>query len=367
MGEAEIHSGDPSGITYEKVIMRYKATKLTMHPNLFKTELNILPVTKEGADVFNAIVELAKSLGLKKGLPFTRSGGISTTNPLKWMDRYDIKVSSSTVELIICHEHWIRIAFRRNYRKDPDGINGHRSFCKFLDVCRKFDVDIDKLRISTEEGKAVKTMIPRPLIDINPGIENQTFDNVHHIDIHSSHMAGMAFEYPELFDVINYCYQNRHTAPIYKHILTHTWGYMQSQYTPVYYQLSHLSKAGIEYTNRTVNDLTKRLIESGRKILIRNTDGIWYTGEIYHGDGEGKNLGDWENDHINCIFRAKSKGAYEYIEKGQYYPVVRGRTELDKVKSRERWGWGDIYNTGKYDCFVYDPETEHIIHKEAEE
>ena len=60
-----------------------------------------------------------------------------------------------------------------------------------------------------------------------------------------------------------------------------------------------------------------------------------------------------------------AQSAYEYIEEGQYYAVVRGRTELDKKKSRERWSWGDIYHTGHYDAYEYDPDTEKIYYKEA--
>lgn len=78
-------------------------------------------------------------------------------------------------------------------------------------------------------------------------------------------------------------------------------------------------------------------------VLLYNTDGIWYCGDVYHGEGEGKRLGEWENDHINCMFRAKSAGSYEFVEDGKYYPVVRGRTNLDLITPRENWKWGDIF------------------------
>ena len=365
MGEATVRQGDSRDMTYEYLLEHYQHYDLTRSPNLFHITPNILDVSEEGMNLFNEIIELIHSLGLKKGIKRTTSGGISIENPRTWIDRYDITRSGTAVEILFCYDHWFRFAFRRNYKKDRDGINGHRAFVKFLEVCRKFDAKIDDLRISSEEGEAVKTLIPSPIIDISEGVQDQTIYNVHHIDIHSSHMAGVAKAFPQLYPAINYCYENRHGAPIYKHILTHTWGYMQSQYSPVYYQFSHLSKYGIEFTNNTVNDLTKRLTESGRRVLMHNTDGIWYEGEIYHGEGEGKALGEWENDHTNCTFRAKSKGAYEYIEEGQYYAVVRGRTELDKKKSRERWSWGDIYHTGHYDSYEYDPDTEKIYYKEA--
>ena len=89
-----------------------------------------------------------------------------------------------------------------------------------------------------------------------------------------------------------------------------------------------------------------RLITSGRTILGFNTDGIWYQGDIYHGEGEGDKLGEWSNDHINCLFRSKSNGAYEFIENGQYNAVVRGNTSFDAIEpDRSKWTWGDIYKS----------------------
>ena len=76
-----------------------------------------------------------------------------------------------------------------------------------------------------------------------------------------------------------------------------------------------------------------------------NTDGIWYQGDVYHDEGEGKQLGQWKNDYIDCMWRAASKGKYEFADsEGNYHPVVRGRTRLDKVKERDDWEWGDIYD-----------------------
>ena len=113
-----------------------------------------------------------------------------------------------------------------------------------------------------------------------------------------------------------------------------------------------------------VINLSQILEDTGRKVLMHNTDGIWYQGEIYHGDGEGKSICQWENDHINCTYRAKSKGIYEFIEDGKYTVVARGRYELDKIKPRDKWEWGDIYYTGKCCEYVFDKETEHLYIKE---
>ena len=64
---------------------------------------------------------------------------------------------------------------------------------------------------------------------------------------------------------------------------------------------------------------------------------IFDTGAVY--------TGEWENDHTNCIFRSKSKGAYQFIEDNKVHTVLRGYTHLDRVVKRDDWKWGDIYNT----------------------
>ena len=112
------------------------------------------------------------------------------------------------------------------------------------------------------------------------------------------------------------------------------------------YKYAHLSRDAITDNNNRIIKLSDELSSQGRVILSYNTDGIWYQGEIYHGNGEGHDLGQWENDHINCQFRMKSDGSYEFIENGKYYPVVRGYTRLDRIKPRTEWVWGDIYQAG---------------------
>jgi hypothetical protein len=93
-----------------------------------------------------------------------------------------------------------------------------------------------------------------------------------------------------------------------------------------------------------MRELAEKMKKSGRRILAYNTDGIWYVGDVYHDEGEGKGLGQWENDHINCKIRFKSAGSYEYIENGKYTPVQRGLTKLDSIKPRDEWQWGDIFS-----------------------
>ena len=96
-----------------------------------------------------------------------------------------------------------------------------------------------------------------------------------------------------------------------------------------------------------IEELAQKLTDSGRMPLLWNVDGLWYLGDEYHGDGEGSELGQWENDHVNCRFRAKTRGAYEYIENGVYTPVIRGVPNDIK----KNWSWGDIFE--KHETWQY--------------
>ena len=235
--------------------------------------------------------------------------------------------------------------------KTKDKINkrdltGCDAFQIFKYKCLEYGIDLDTYQI--ENGPEVKATIPCPKISMKYIMtkDDEGIPNCHHIDFHNSYPAGLCNTHPEFRQVIEPIYKDRKKNPENKAILNYTIGFMQSLQSKVGARWAHLSKDAITDNNNRIDALTAKLESSGREILGYNTDGIWYTGEIYHGEGEGKNLGEWENDHTNCLFRSKSNGAYEFIEDGKYYPVVRGKTRLDEVSPRESWHWGDIYSTG---------------------
>lgn len=354
-------------MTYEELCARYKRGPATWKPNKLKMPLNIIPNTEEGMQEFNEIVDCIHSLGITDRTPMTKSGGISIKND-DFFHTYNIIPHGSNIEIILISRYDFRWEFRRDFKKDKDDISGRAAFTQFSKICQEFGINIDDLRISTEEGLKTKETIPSPLIDVDESILDKTLENVHHIDFHSAYMSGIAINYPQLREPVEYIFNKRKDpdkSALYKAILTHTYGYMQSQYSPIYYQFSHLSKSAMVWCRSYLEEITKRLILTGRKVIMHNTDGIWYQGEIYHGEGEGKGIGQWENDHINCKYRARSKGIYEYIEDGKYTVVARGRYELDKIKPREEWEWGDIYYAGKCISFTYDPITEHLYKEES--
>ena len=338
-----------------KELLKYDHIKITPRLNFLDIPITRFNTDEEGAKEWNSVIALIQEkAGEYKELPRTPSGGISISVE-NWnrFPGYDIQTVNSMVELtVIDIDGCWRFQFRNMLQKGRD-ISGRTSYLKFEEVCSRFGIDLRKMMLPTpEEGQKVKKQIQKPRIDMREDLLNITFTNANHIDIHSAHMAGVAFGFPELLEPILHCYENRKRYAIYKSILTHTWGYFQSKYSPVYYRLAHLSKAGLDYTNAVVDDLTEKLETSGRLVIGHNTDGIWYAGEPYHGEGEGSNLGEWQNDAEQVKFRARSKGCYEYIDNdGVYHPVVRGQTTLDKEKPREEWAWGDIYNYGAIPLF----------------
>ena len=86
------------------------------------------------------------------------------------------------------------------------------------------------------------------------------------------------------------------------------------------------------------------------KIIAYNTDGIWYSGDVYHDENEGVGLGKWKNDVTNSHGIFRSCGAYQYVTYDGDYPtvntVLRGNCDLEKIKPREEWDFGDIMLTG---------------------
>lgn len=338
----------------------YKHSDFCVNLNFFDIPVNVVKNDDEGMmfwnDLIAKLIEKRES-GELATLVRTPSGGISISAK-NWgsFPGYDVQRSKSYAEITLIDEDgcW-RFQFRRNFKEKE--ISGRTAYLKFEQVCKKFDIDLKKFYLgSREEGESVKRTIPKAHIDITPEIRDMTFENAHHLDIHSAFMAGVAKAYPELKPPIQHCYENRKKWAIYKHILTHCWGYMQSDNSPVYYRLSHLSKAGIEYVNAEIERLSEELTKSDRYVLLHNIDGIWYAGELYHGQNEGTDLGQWSNDIENVTFRAKSPKAYEYIDAyGIYHVKLSGKSKLDYVKPREEWEWGDIYGNGasknvKYAC-----------------
>lgn len=309
-----------------------------------KKDSNIDPLTPECAKKFNKIYLMMKESNWHTTIR-TKSGAIARGmkhrrfNCRSWyMDQNSRQFKIVIIAGPYVYMYKLGFSFSKKTTVYPS-----KAFEMFKQKCYEEGIILDDYKI--ENGKEVKRKIPKPLIKMyyKHLSTDKGLDNCHHVDFHNSYPAGLVNTHPEFRPVVEYFYKHRKEKPKYKDVLNFTIGYMQSLKGSKKAEWAHLAKDAISDNLRRVNKLCDELMGPKRKIIGFNTDGIWYRGEIYHGKGEGKDLGQWENDHTNCLLRAKSDGAYEFIENGEYHPVVRGATKLDAIKPREKWKWGDIY------------------------
>ena len=328
-------------------LLKLKHSPPSRHTNYLLIPVNIINITREGAEKFNKLYFYIKSLDLPP-LERTPSGGIQNGRKAV-RPAWDITTARNSVELtVLLPEGSWRIQFRT---KLPEGLSGKKAFTNFKNMLLKRGIDLDDYAV--ENGKEIKKEIESPLIGAKrESFYDIEFSNVHHIDFHSSFPAGLANTHPEFRPILEEIYQRREEKEIYKNILNFSIGFMQS-IRGCKAKYAVLARDAINDNNARVKNLAHELEKHDRIILLFNTDGIWYQGPIYHGRGEGDNLGEWRNDHINCIFRAKSAGAYEFIENGVYCPIVRGISS----EAKDGWKWGDIYSEkANPDKFIFTEE-----------
>ena len=349
-------------------LLEERGAPIRMDVNYVRIPVVALDNTAVGAHEFNIYYQEAQTKGWNT-IKRTKSNGISVARRTFKPPIWDVRYSSACIEMTIITNKMLRIQFRQTTStiKEEDSekkIYGRQAFAAFKRELLKDGIDLNKYEISN--GPEVKKQIPKYLIKL----ERDTYANLefaacHHIDFHSSFPAGLANTHPEFAPTMNRLYEQRKEKEINKAILNYSIGFCQS-IDNTGARWAHLSRDAIKDNNDRVAALAKRLREAGRLVISYNTDGIWYSGDIYHGEGEGKKLGEWENDHTNCKFRAKSAGAYEFIEDGKYYPVIRGRTNLDLIKPREEWQWGDIYKKEANPCLFYWEEGKGITNEKNE-
>lgn len=316
-----------------KELKQLKHTNSSAKVNYLLIPVSVFDITEEGAKQFNKIYFWLKKQKLFK-LERTASGAIKN-GPHRRRPAWDIQVNRTCVELTVLMEGsaW-RVQFRT---KLPDKMSGRKAFTKFKKILYRRGINLNDYII--ENGSEIKETIEKPLIGARKKIfYNHTFEDVNHIDFHSSYAGGLANTHPEFRKVLEEIYQKREQREEFKNILNFSIGFMQSIYG-CKARWAHLSRDAIKDNNDRIKKLAEKLEKKGRIILTFNTDGIWYKGAVFHGEGEGEGMGQWHNDHVKCKFRAKSSGAYEFIEDGQYHAVVRGVSNDLKVN----WQWGDIY------------------------
>lgn len=345
--------------------------------NFIRIPVNILGFDEIGVTSFNEIIEYWENQYDEwNTIVRTPSGGICKVKGVLRLPAMDIIVEKAFVELTIltcsvCARYQVSINSNAVHEVGKK-IGGSQAYRTFVSVCNRHNVDLREFAI--ENGLDVKKEIASPMIKcMNPRYLMETWKNVHHIDLNSSYMSGIAQACPALEPAIREIYNKRKDPAFnkpYKAVLNCSYGFFQSKYCRIGghgYALAHLSKAAREYNDKYILDLIERLESTGRLVLMINTDGIWYAGDVYHDENEGTDLGQWKNDHTHCMFRMKSNGAYEFIENGEYTPVVRGSTRLDQILDRAEWKWGDIlrYDAAMVNMYHFDKKSRRIIKTEV--
>lgn len=326
-------------------LLKEKGTPVRKDANYLKMPVYLINNNEAGATQFNVLYQEIMSMEWNQ-ITRTPSGGVSIAKKSFRPPMWDVRNTNACIEITVIWKTMLRIQFRQGSdvaTEEKSSINGHQAFLAFAGECKKRGVNLGDYAVSAEEGLKAKAEIEPYIIKLEREIYlDKVFDGCHHLDFHNSFPAGLANTHEEFRPIVEYFYEKRKENPLNKAVLNYTIGYFQSV-SGCKARYATLSRDAINDNNKRLRELAEELKRNGRVVLLWNTDGIWYKGDIYHGEGEGKKLGEWENDHTNCRLRIKSRGAYEFIEDGKYYPVLRGHTKRDRVVPRKDWEWGDIY------------------------
>lgn len=298
----------------------------------------------------------------------TESGGYKQKQFVNWYSFDFFAKHFVRLECVIKQESGfsiMRLGLGKADKKDVP-ISGRQAFKILKEEFSSDCIDLESYALETKEkGLAAKEEIERPLIQsLVP--DKEIFEHVYHIDFHSAYPGAMLETYPEFTKTFTRIYNNRKSGEdkdkLLKLALDASIGYMQSKYCSFKY--AHLAKAAINTNNKKMRALSDFIESQGGEIIAYNTDGIWYQRDEgpVHGEGEGRTLGTWENDHFDCTWRCRGCN-YEYLEVNQetgefvYTPVVRGFTRLDKIKPREEWNWGEWLEESVF-TFKWNEDTE---------
>lgn len=332
------------------------------HQNTHMNYLSIPRIPMKFTDgnvaLFNKQVDYFERTKLPK-LRRTLSGGIAKVS---YGYGWDVqRIGRSAFELTVTT--WFstyRLVLTNNVGEDGEAtkMTGKKAYVTMRREFQKDGIDLEDYAVP--DGKEIKRAeIEPPMIMATENLEfGKTYENVSHLDFHSSYPGGLARLHPGMRKTIERIYAKRKSSDKdadLKLALDASIGFFQSQYCKIGghgYALANLARDAVNDNNERIRRVTKELIGSGRTPLLYNTDGIWYAGEpLEAGEDYGPGVGRWENDHLALRFRAKSKGSYEFIDEDGYHPVVRGRTRYDEFKPRSEWTWGDIFKCGGVEMY----------------
>lgn len=335
-----------------KELRLYKHTKRNEKPNRYTLPLN--NISLDDVEEFNEIYFYIRDKYSR--VKPTKSNSIPYNGAIRYKGRYIVIASANKFEIVlVCIEGCYRFILGENIDHEQNPVSGKRAIKQLFRTAKKLNIDLSKYEQETAEGVKTKEEIESPLIEefclkkVLP--YKEVIGNVHHLDLNSSYASRIAEAFPELKPLFDYMYERRHNNNNYfKHVLTNSIGCFQSPFCLSFknknkikpFAFANLSKIAINGTRKLIEEYCQILANSGRQILLTNTDGIRYSGEIYHDENEGSELCQRRNDHINTDLLVKSKGAYQYRENGVVHTIVRGRTNLDAVKERNTRERGEI-------------------------
>ena len=330
---------------------KFKHSPPTLKPNKRKLKMNTLTFNEVNIDEFNKIYNYCKKH--YTCVKCTQSKGITTNIKYRFKERYTVICMNQSYELVVnCLEGDYRFVLK-NQPHVLNTIKGRKAALEIYKQADKYGIDMNKYK--SDNGSDIKKQINSPHIKfmLPERFIGKPIHNVHHLDLNSAYASEIIKKYPEFKDMYNDIYNKRKDDNGYfKHVLTNSIGAFQSEYCPDYktrhkstpYLFSELSKTAVNGTRATIEKLLIKMRKKGCVPILTNTDGIWYTGPLYHDSDEGIGLCQWKNDHKNCDFIIKGTGAYQYVENGKCVSVVKGLSNLDILHERTDWEFGEIIN-----------------------
>lgn len=318
-----------------------KPDRYSKHPVIFR---NII----ENIDEINTIYKKVKACdSLNHGFCTTKSGALQKCayNAFNWQ-AWEIRAVNGALKGIILivaigGKCWV-FKFGHLVASKDSTYTGKKAFAKFNKICKQFGINLDDYAI--DNGEQVKTQIESPIIYAYPKYCCQKIEHVYHIDFNKAYPSCMCDTYPEFEPVFKYIVDNVKDG---KMVVDPVIGYMQSKHCDFKY--SQLSKSAINGNNRKIWDLRIQLLARGFKVIMINTDGIYYydpTGQnrVYHDDNEGVGLHKWKYDYQDVTFYAESTGQYYLIDNGKVIIKMRGNYLYSQVKPYDTWDSVEDFN-----------------------
>lgn len=242
------------------------------------------------------------------------------------------------VELTVIINRYIFRFKIGSYKPKDSELTGPKAFRKLLTKCKKYGINLENYQC--ENGELINMEIDgNPRFFFDQYKKKEVIKHANHLDLVSAWPSQIAMEYPEFKPVFTELRKEDKLIGSIAIGMFHS-AYLPKPYSP--YSLANLAKIGINNTNEFIWDLCSKMRIAGCTILGVNTDGIWYTGPVYHSEYEGTELGCYKNDHIDVDLYIWGDAQYYYIENEQLKVVASGYYKYEMIKPRDQWDRDDF-------------------------